>query len=82
MKSLLAKPHARIHAHQNLKKTITEVLTRELGVELARSAVRIKHGTIFISGHPALKNEIQLKKEKIISLLKEGVGGWVPDDIK
>jgi hypothetical protein len=55
---------------ENIQKSIENVV----GVKVDKKDIRIKEGILHIQGSPALRQEVFLKKESLLSLIKaEGV---------
>jgi hypothetical protein len=52
------------------KGAIQKTLKDILNLELKKEEIKIKNGTVFLNIKPLYKNEILLKKEKIINLHK------------
>lgn len=53
------------------REVITHIIKEVTSIELDDSCVQIKNKIVFIHAHPAIKSAIFIKKDKIISLIKE-----------
>ena len=55
-------------------ENIINIIEKVIGVRVDKSKISIKDGVLFIQGSPILKQEIFLKKENLLPLIKtEGV---------
>ena len=63
---------------ESVRRAITEVI----GLPLEPKDVKVKNGTIFLDAKPIYKNEILIKKEKILSKIQEYLGERSPHDIR
>ncbi len=62
-----------IYQKQETKKIITEVFSKNISFDLGTledSFFEYKHGIVYLKCSPVVKNEIMIKKEKIIKELK------------
>lgn len=71
IKTLLLKHHTKFLSYSFSRKTIAQTLSDTLGVPVAESAVAVKGTSVFVSVHPAIKNELLLKKQEILLLLRK-----------
>jgi len=67
---LLSKFSRLIKDSADKLETIRQTVQENTGIDLPVSAIKKQNSTLFISAHPAIKSEIALRKEKIISDLK------------
>lgn len=80
IKSLLWKVGGLLASNSALKKEIVGAIQKSLGVSIPEDSVTIKQKTAFIRAHPAIKNEVAMRKEKVLSTLRErGFGRRVVD---
>ncbi len=54
-----------------LKQVIIEVVKEMIGVKIEAKSISMKNGELFLKVSPAIKNLIYIKKEAILSKLKE-----------
>ena len=54
-----------------IKEECVEVLQDSLGVKIDIKDISVQKNTLFLNLHPAIKTEIFLKKEHILSALKK-----------
>lgn len=71
LEDFLGKIKKTILKEQILKEDIIFVIKKETGIELLKESIHNTGRKIKISSHPAIKNDIFLKKERILSSLKE-----------
>jgi hypothetical protein len=57
------------------KFLIKEAVYETTGIQVSSEKIKIKNNIIFLEIKPILKNEIYLKKEKILQKLAEKLGG-------
>lgn len=76
---ILKGSFSRFSERVRLLSISTEVLKEVLGVLVEEKQLRIKGKRLYVSGHPALKNEIQLKKDILCNTLHERTGGFIDD---
>jgi len=54
-----------------LKEIILEGVKTEIGIDIDKKNITVSGGIVYIKTSPIIKNEIFMKKEKIISIIKE-----------
>jgi len=64
------------------KETVREIIGRAIGLEIKKEKIRLRQGTVYLDIKPIYKNEILLKKEKILSELANILDKKAPRDIK
>lgn len=69
-------------AEEIKKEKIVLVLKTILKTEIKTEDVQIKNGVLFLNIKPLFKNEIFLKKEKILTMLTEELGKKAPKNIR
>ena len=57
----------------DLKKEIVFLIKENTGIEVLEKNITLKNGLLYISEKPILKNEIKIKKEKILSSFKDRI---------
>jgi len=71
-----------IFQKEEIKNIITKVISEEIFYQLEKEKIKIKNGIIFLEGSPILRNEIMLKKNKILIKLKDLLPNSIFLDIK
>lgn len=61
------------------KETIILAIANITGAEIKESDIRISGSTLYIQGSPQLKNEIFIKKEKILTELSSVIKNKIND---
>ncbi len=49
-----------------LKGDLVDILKKELNIKIDKENIKIKKGCAYIKAHPAIRNEIFLKKEELL----------------
>lgn len=80
IKNLLNKFHKRLLEKKNTEETFCEILKDTAGILLPVESVSYKNKKIIITARSLIKTEVMLKKEKILTLLKER--GFLVEDIR
>lgn len=75
---------ANLKPSQNLiKDESAKIITGVLSIEVKPEDIEERNGILFFkSANPALKNEIFLKKEVILEVLKDRLGPKTPRDLR
>jgi hypothetical protein len=71
LKNLLDRFNNLLFSNEAKTEAIKKAVFEATGIEIKKEEVRIKNSTIFLNIKPLYKNEIFLKQEKILSILKE-----------
>ena len=80
VRSLLSKTQNILQGTLFLRNTIAHTLSEVLGVAVPGHEIKIKNKVVTLRSHPALKNEVVLKKTQILTLLQaRGVGNQIVD---
>ncbi|MFA4975580.1 MAG: hypothetical protein WC839_02345 [Candidatus Paceibacterota bacterium] len=67
---------------ENFKiNTIQKVLFDVLNLQIKNEDIKIKNNIVYLNIKPIYKNEILLKKEKILFELKENLGKKAPENL-
>ena len=66
----------------NSAKALKEILKDEIGLELRGGEMKIRGGVLVVRTNPAVKMEILLRREKILSLLNRALGPGVVNSIQ
>ena len=82
IKDILAKFSNLLISEELKKEIISGVVFKNTGIKIQKEDIKIKNGTLFLNTKPINKNEILLKKEKIISELEGSLGKKAPKDIR
>jgi hypothetical protein len=81
IKDLLDRWNTALFSEERKKETLARVLGEAIGVSLNTNDVKIQNGTVFLNIKPIYKNEIFLKKDKILSKMEESFGKTSPKNI-
>ncbi len=79
MKSLLSRVALALGVRTALVDVVRSAIESCINVPIARESVRIKGKIAYIQAHPAVRNEIFLKKEKILLKINELEVGTLSD---
>ncbi len=71
IKSMLVKAGGALAFSENLKNEVVYAVNKILNINVPASSISLKRRIVFVSAHPAVKNEIAMKKEKILKILQE-----------
>ena len=82
IKDLLACFSHLIDDGENKKILIIKTIKEITGLEIESNDIKIKNNIIFLNIKPLYKNEIFIKKDKILSKLKEILGKKSPSDFR
>ncbi len=63
-----------IESEVGSKKIIQEVLFDIIGVKIDSSKIKVKEFSLYIEGHPALKNELFLKQDLLKTEINKRIG--------
>ena len=74
IKDLLSRALKRLSARDNEVRVIQEVMEHELKVRLLPQEIVIKEGGITIKAHPAVRSEILMHSERLLTILNERLG--------
>ncbi len=79
---LLERFKKSLFRHDGLKKSVIDVVLSQTGILLEEKSITIKGTQIRIDQKPQYKNEIFIKKEKILEILKNKIGEHIVSDIR
>jgi hypothetical protein len=80
IKLFLEKAHSLLGTNDVVKEKTVEVIKEKIGIELTSEKIRVKNKIITIEAHPAVKNEVLLRKKELLNALSElGLGKQVID---
>ena len=66
----------------DFKRVVVECLNKNLNFQIKESDILIKPPFVNIKGSPLIKNEILMKKEKILNEIKERVNDIIITEIR
>jgi hypothetical protein len=66
---------------QEIREGVVNILREILGVEILTRDVEVKGKKVKITAHSVIKNEIKLKKDKIIFKINKVLGSGVIEEI-
>lgn len=82
LKDLLINFESILVSEEVKKDSIKHVVNKLVGINIKREDIEIKKGVICLNIKPIYKNEIFIKREKIIASLKEILGKKSPSEIR
>ncbi len=82
IKDLLARFEGILVKEEFKKEAVREIISKIVGFEIKSEELNIKNGTLYLNIKPIYKNEIFLKKERIIKELEKALGKKSPEDIR
>ena len=56
-----------------IKQKIVSIIEYEIGVSIKKENININKNTVFINTHPVIKNSIFLKKQLLLSKIKDSL---------
>lgn len=68
---LLERFSRSLNKDTNTKETIAQIISQKVGVPFKTECLALKEGVLELTAGAALKNEIRLKEESILTELKE-----------
>jgi hypothetical protein len=82
IKDILARFSDLISSSEQKKEIISDVISKVINKKINKEDIKTKNGVIYLNLPPLYKNEIFLKKEKIILELQNVLGRKTPSDIR
>jgi len=82
IKDLLTRFNNLLLSEEVKKETIRKIISGVIKVEINSKDIKIKNSTIYLNIKPIYKNEIFLKQEQILLMLKESLGKKTPRGIR
>ena len=82
LKDLLINFESILFSEEVKKDSIKNVIKNLIGINIKREDIEIKKGVICLNIKPIYKNEIFMKREKIMAGLKEILGKKSPSEIR
>lgn len=80
IRDLLATTLSRVGSRAELERETLSIICEQIKINLPQDAIRVKNGVALISAHPAIKNEISLRKKSLLASLEaRGLGKRVTD---
>lgn len=64
------------------KKISAEILSTELGIEILKADLSVQKNTLRVQCSPIIKQEIRLRKQKIIKAINQRIGKTVITEIQ
>ncbi|MBI5138852.1 MAG: hypothetical protein HZA95_03585 [Candidatus Vogelbacteria bacterium] len=64
-----------------LRAKVSELIMREIGFDIPVDKITVRRKIAFVNCSPAIKCELQIRKEKILSSLMDELGKDAPIDI-
>ncbi|MEK7175257.1 MAG: hypothetical protein AAB693_00415 [Patescibacteria group bacterium] len=82
LKDLLLKSRNIFLSQEIKNEQIRKIISDAIGITLESKNVKIKNGVIYLNIKPIYKNEVFLKKNKILLELEKNLGKKSPTDIR
>lgn len=82
IKDLLSRFQNLLLSGEGKKEIIKESVKKVLDIDLNTEDIEVKNNIVYLSIKPIYKNEVLLKKERILSLVGEALGDKTPEDIR
>lgn len=82
LKDLLGRVGDLILSGERERNAVIDVVAKVVGIKVEKEKIKIKGGVVYLDVKPIYKNEILLKREEIISGLRELLGERSPQDIR
>lgn len=82
IKDLLEKVNNLMIAGELRKTLAHEVLAKNFNFEIKKEEIEIKNGALFLNIKPIYKNEVFLRKDKVLADLRETIGKNAPKEIR
>ncbi len=82
IKDLLAKYDKLLFFEENKRMAVSRAVSEALSVHVDPKKIRIKNGTVYIDLKPIYKNEILMKKNKILKALEKENNGKQFEDLR
>ncbi len=73
IKDLLAKYEKLLFSEESKRESVRQAVSETIGVSLKPEDIRIKNGTVYLDLKPIYKNELLLKKEKILEKIGRNI---------
>lgn len=81
IRDLLLKFNSILLSEETKVNSLITAIQEATGIIIQKEEIQIKRETVYLKIKPIYKNEIFLKKEKIISLLEKSLGKRSPKNI-
>lgn len=82
IKDLLLKFNNLLLSEEVKREFVGRVISETIGLQIKPKDIKIKDNTVYLNIKPTYKNEIFLKKDKILSELKKILGKKTPQNIR
>ena len=82
IKDLLAKYDKFLFSEENKRESARLSISESLGIKIKPQEINVKNGTVYLDIKPIYKNEILIKKEKILKNLEKYFGKKSPKDVR
>lgn len=67
---------------KTIKDTLVEIVQEETGILLPKESVSVHNNVIFIHTTPAIKNELFMRKQRLLFEMKKRIGNNSPQDLR
>jgi len=81
IKDLLARFNSLLISEEIKISSLIKAVKEVAKIDINKDEVKIKGSTVFLSIKPIYKNEIFLKKDKILNKITESLGSKAPKEI-
>lgn len=82
IKDLLFRVQNILFGEETKRQATLDAIFLVTGIKVSTKDIKIKNGTIFLNIKPIFKNEIFIKKEKILKELEKSMGKNNPKEIR
>ena len=82
IKDLLSRWGNILLAEEAKKDVVAQAVEQAIGQKINSKDIEIKNGTVYLNLNPVYKNEIFIKREKILEQLSELIGERAPREIR
>jgi hypothetical protein len=82
IRDLLLKFNNILFLREIKRESVRSAIFETVGISIKPKDIEIKNSTVYLKIKPIYKNEIFLKQEKVLLLLKKRLGSKAPQSIK
>lgn len=82
IKDLLARFEKILTGGEIKKELIVDIVAEITGVIIKKEDLKLQNGVLYLNIKPIYKNEIFIKKEKLLSRLESAFGQKAPKDVR
>jgi hypothetical protein len=82
IKDLLFRVQNILFGEETKRQAVLDAIFLVTGIKISTKDIKIKNGAVFLNTKPIFKNEIFIKKEKILEELKKNIRENSPKEIR